>query len=448
MPKISEEQKRKFLELYKQGHRGRFIGEALGISKSYAKGIIHSFDSGDFSWMECSFRHHERKYSEEKKVEIVEEILASKETFHEHVAKHGAPETLLRQWIRNYTVYGVCTRRRGRPRKDGSNDKRAEENQRVREREYYLENVLPSLCGKRDGSSKKKILRTVGKCRKLGIPLQECLRGLKISSSTYHYWKKHENDCGSKDGQLASAIKAIQESVRWSYGAKRMAKALVSKGVVGSINHKKVARIMAANGLNAKIRRRRFPKNYYLTLRENSEQLPRNILSREFNVDQPNMKLVTDITYLPTKEGWLYLAAVMDLYNREIVSYRTSRHMSLNLVTTVVNQMTKSGANLNGTLIHSDMGWTYTNREYVECLKGLGAVQSMSRKGNCWDNACMENFFGLFKSETIRQMPKSRLLSVDEMNELVDDYMHWYNNERIQKKLGYLSPVDYRKRTT
>ena len=92
------------------------------------------------------------------------------------------------------------------------------------------------------------------------------------------------------------------------------------------------------------------------------------------------------------------------------------------------------------------MGWTYTNKSYIKHLKNLGVQQSMSRKGNCWDNACMENFFGLMKSETIRQ--SKELLSVDGMVKLVDDYIHWYNHQRIQKKLGYLSPVDFRKLAT
>jgi len=227
-----------------------------------------------------------------------------------------------------------------------------------------------------------------------------------------------------------------------------MAKSLVSEGFYEQINHKRVERIMSSCDLHAKIRRRRYPKNYYLTLKEKSEQLPRNILARNFISESPGKKFVTDITYLPTKEGWLYLAAVMDLYNHEIVSYKTSRFMSLNLVTEVVKQMTKQGFNLQGTMIHSDMGWTYTNRVYVDCLRSLGVNQSMSRKGNCWDNACIENFFGLFKSETIKQKPSREVLSVDEMKKLVDDYIYWFNNQRIQKKLGYLSPVNYRKLAT
>ena len=221
-----------------------------------------------------------------------------------------------------------------------------------------------------------------------------------------------------------------------------MAKWLVSEGFAERLNHKRVERVMGKFDLHAKIRRRRYPKNYYLALKENSVELPGNVLARDFKSAGPMQKLVTDITYLPTNEGWVYMAAVMDLWNREIVSYRIRRHMSLELVRDVVSRLGPG----RGALIHSDMGWTYTHPSYIRHLKKLGFRQSMSRKGNCWDNACMENFFGLMKSETIRQ--SNRLLSVDGMIKLIDDYIHWYNNQRIQKKLGYLSPVDFRKLAT
>jgi transposase InsO family protein len=221
-----------------------------------------------------------------------------------------------------------------------------------------------------------------------------------------------------------------------------MAKCLVSEGFAERLNHKRVERIMGKFDLHAKIRRRRYPKNYYLTLKENPAELPGNVLARNFSTEGPMQKLVTDITYLPTDEGWLYMAAVMDLWNREIVSYRISPHINLELVKDVIGKL----KSYRGTLIHSDMGWTYTHPSYIRHLKNLGFRQSLSRKGNCWDNACMENFFGLMKSETIRQTKE--ILSVDGMIKLIDDYIHWYNNQRIQKKLGYLSPVDFRKLAT
>ncbi len=445
MPKITEEQKLKFHELYKQGYRSITIARETGMAERHVRRIMHEFDSDDYSWLDSSFRHQEKLISEEGKIGIVKEISESGMSFGEAVTKYGFPENTLRMWKRNYNEYGVCSRKRGRPRKDGSNDKGSEENQITARRDHYLQDVLPHLRRGRAGSSKKKILRAVGECRGLGIPLRRCLEVIGLSSSTYHFWKSHENGENQKDKKLSEAIRCAQEQNHWAYGSKRMAKWLVSEGFAERLNHKRVERVMGKFKLHAKIRRRRYPKNYYLVLKENPVERPENILARNFSSERPMQKLVTDITYLPTNEGWVYMAAVMDLWNREIVSYEISRHMSLDLVKNVVNQLKSKGLSRE-TLIHSDMGWTYTNKSYIEHLRNLGVRQSMSRKGNCWDNACMENFFGLMKSETIRQ--SKELLSVDGMTKLIDDYIHWYNNQRIQKKLGYLSPVDFRKLAT
>lgn len=446
MPKITKEQKQKFYELYKQGYRIKSISKAIGISHSFVKVIIHSFDAGDFSWLESGSRHYEKAVPEVEKVRIVQEIISTNLSWAEAVSKYDFPQSVLEQWKRNYTEYGVCTRRKGRPRKDGSDDKRAEETQRTGRREYYLQNILPDLRRERDGSGKKKILRAVGECRKLGITLGRCLEVLELSPSTYHFWKRHENDERTADVKLAEAIRLAQEQNNWAYGAKRMAKFLVAEGFAESLNHKRVERVMGEYNLHARARKRHYPKNYYLALKENPVELPGNVLARDFTAEGPMQKLVTDITYLPTDEGWIYMAAVLDLWNREIVSYRIDRHMSLDMVRDVVSSLKDIGLS-EKTLIHSDMGWTYTNISYVKHLKKLGVCQSMSRKGNCWDNACMENFFGHLKSETFKQ-DRKKSYTFDEMNRLVEKYIDWYNNDRIQKKLGYLSPVDYRKMVT
>jgi len=450
LPKITEEQKKEFYNLYKQGLRALLISRETGISCSYVKRVLHDFDAGDYSWLESDFRHQNKAIAESEKKRIIGELSESSISWGEAVSKYGFPENTLRMWKRNYNEYGVCSRKRGRSRKgDSDGNERVGKDQAARKREeitarrnYYLQNVLPCLRGKRDGSSKKKTLRAIGECRRLGIPLRRCLEELGLSSSTYHFWKSHENEENQKDKKLSEAIRCVQEQNHWAYGSKRMAKCLVSEGFAERLNHKRVERIMGKFDLHAKIRRRRYPKNYYLTLKENPAELPGNVLARNFSTEGPMQKLVTDITYLPTDEGWLYMAAVMDLWNREIVSYRISPHINLELVKDVIGKL----KSYRGTLIHSDMGWTYTHPSYIRHLKNLGFRQSLSRKGNCWDNACMENFFGLMKSETIRQTKE--ILSVDGMIKLIDDYIHWYNNQRIQKKLGYLSPVDFRKLAT
>ena len=172
--------------------------------------------------------------------------------------------------------------------------------------------------------------------------------------------------------------------------------------------------------------------------------MPGNILNRNFSSDVPMKKLVTDITYLPTKEGWCYLNAILDLFNREIISYRISKSMTLGFVLETVKDISNESF-CDGTLLHSDQGFSYTNPAFRKLLYNLNLIQSISRKGNCWDNACMENFFGILKSElNIPKRSPKNLKSFQDMRASIDQYIFWYNNERIQKKLGYTSPIQYR----
>jgi len=238
LPKITEEQKKKFYNLYKQGFRALPISKKTGISRSYVQRVLHDFDAGDYSWLESDFRHQNKAIAESEKKRIIEELSESSISWGEAVSKYGFPENTLRMWKRNYNEYGVCSKRQGRHPKGGSDDnERNSKDQAARKREeitarrdYYLQDVLPHLRGKRDGSSKKKTLRTIGECRKLGIPLRRCLEELGLSSSTYHFWKSHENEENQKDKKLSEAIRCVQEQNHWAYGSKRMAKCLVSEG--------------------------------------------------------------------------------------------------------------------------------------------------------------------------------------------------------------------------
>ena len=162
MSKTTEEQKLKFFELYKQGYRSRPISRETGMDRRYTARILHQFDSGDFSWLNTDYHHHEKAISEKQKRRIAEELSESSMSWGEAVSKYGFPENTLRMWKRNYNEYGVCSRRRGRPRKggsDGDEERTAigKREQIAARREHYLQDVLPRLRGKRDGSSKKRL---------------------------------------------------------------------------------------------------------------------------------------------------------------------------------------------------------------------------------------------------------------------------------------------------
>ncbi|WP_280525095.1 IS3 family transposase [Treponema phagedenis] len=263
-----------------------------------------------------------------------------------------------------------------------------------------------------------------------------------IARSVY-YSNKDNTTKHEKDMIICEAIKKLPKKIQQTAGAKPKSK-LLSVMLDRPINHKRVERIAKKYGLQAKIRRRKHPKEYYKQKKEERKNLPSNILNREFVATTFLSKLVTDISYFRVKGGWLYLSPILDLYNREIVAYACSRHVDAQLaVDTVTHRAEKYS--LEGVLLHSDQGATYTSHAYREKLTELGMIQSMSRRGNCWDNACIENFFGTIKCESgYYDTLKNGLLTYKQMEELIGKYIEFFNNERIQKKLGWKSPVDFR----
>ena len=201
-----------------------------------------------------------------------------------------------------------------------------------------------------------------------------------------------------------------------------------------TVNHKKVLRIMQENELQSIVRKKKWKKP--------EETIKENILDRNFNASRPNEKFVTDITYIPTRHKMVYLSTVIDLYNNEPVAWHISDCADKNLSIQTVNKLSYK-VNLKGAIIHSDQGIHYTNKEYIKLLQNLNVKQSMSRRGNCWDNAKAESFFSHFKCESL-YLRKRKLQDVYEVKQLIEEYMDYYINLRPQKKLGGLSPSLYK----
>lgn len=201
------------------------------------------------------------------------------------------------------------------------------------------------------------------------------------------------------------------------------------------INHKKVQRIMRENGLKSIVR----PK-YKLQNKEKTT-FP-NILNREFNTNKPNLKFATDITYIPTRTKMMYLSTVIDLYDNYPVAWKLSDCQDKSLSVDTIKKLGDK-VDLSGCIIHSDQGIHYTNNEYVSLLKKFNATQSMSRKGNCWDNACAESFFSQYKCECI-YLYKNRIKTPKDVEELTKEFFDYYINFRPQKRLNGLTPAQYR----
>jgi len=202
-------------------------------------------------------------------------------------------------------------------------------------------------------------------------------------------------------------------------------KVLLSQKYMITINHKKLIRIMRENNLQAVIRRK---KPVYID-KSREPLIKENILNRDFKADKSCKKFVTDITYIPIPNMMVYLSVIIDLYDGKVKAYKISTSAKASLSLDVVKELVQK-YKLQDALLHSDQGIHYTNYEYINLLKDNKIIQSMSRRGNCWDNARMESFFGHFKCECIR-IRKKELISVEKVKELVDEYIEFYNNERM-----------------
>ena len=239
---------------------------------------------------------------------------------------------------------------------------------------------------------------------------------------------------------LTALLKKLPRRILCKRGSKAKAKEIKIRFGI-TVNHKRIARICRENGLLAKNRRRKFPKDYYKRQEESKKNLPKNILSRDFSADEPLKKLCTDVSYFRTTSGWLYLSPVLDLHRRKVQCYALSRNNDEALADETLDRLFTLG-DLSGTILHSDQGPLYKSKEWRQRLRKNGVVQSMSRRGNCWDNACMEHFFGTLKVESgYDDIIKNRTPTEKEVRKLIDNFIEYYNNERIQKNLGWKPPV-------
>ena len=264
-------------------------------------------------------------------------------------------------------------------------------------------------------------------------PIQTMCAFFEVSRSGYYDFVKRM-DRPAFDAELAAQITACQRSVKSTYGYRKVQIWLERQGIYR--NPKTVLRVMQKYNLLSEVRRRR---KYYRM----GQQLHRypNIFDQNFNAQRPNQKWVTDISYIHTAQGVLYLSMIRDLYDNSIVAYKTGTEQTINLVLSTI-QAAKEKEMVTAELhLHSDQGFQYTSQAYFELTKEYGITPSMSRRGNCYDNAMAENFFSCLKTECIY---RQKIQTFQHAKELIDDYIWFYNNERIQLKTK-LTPLELRR---
>jgi putative transposase len=271
---------------------------------------------------------------------------------------------------------------------------------------------------------------------KASYPIRFLCRVLEVSVGGFYAWcLRGPSARARQDATLRVAIRAAHVESRETYGSPRIHVQLQAEEY--SVGRKRVARLMREEGLVPR-RKRRFRTT---TQSKHHHAVAPNLLARDFTASAPNERWVTDITYVWTREGWLYLAAILDLFSRRVVGWATDERIDQKLVSAALGQALNTRCPALGLLHHSDRGVQYASNEYQRALREHGIVCSMSRKGNCWDNAVAESFFATLKGELVDHQD---YLSRDQARASIAEYIEvFYNCRRRHSALGYLSPVDY-----
>ena len=261
--------------------------------------------------------------------------------------------------------------------------------------------------------------------------ISEMCRFFRVSRSGY-YGYVSRMEIPAKDIPLVEKIRECQDKCGKTYGYRRVHIWLERNGI--HHNPKTILRVMQKYNLLSVIRRRRYRK-----YGEHLHRYP-NLLNRNFKADRPNQKWVTDISYIHTKQGVLYLSVIRDLFDNSIIEYKMGTEQNVNLVLSTIKAAKRKEKVTAEVQLHSDQGFQYTSQAYFKLTQSYGITPSMSRRGNPYDNAIAENFFSILKTECIYRM---KLKTYEEARKLIDEYIYFYNNERIQLKTK-LTPLEKR----
>lgn len=266
-------------------------------------------------------------------------------------------------------------------------------------------------------------------------PISYMSRLLDIKRSSYYKWvKKGSPVANNYNKEHARIIEEEHYRLEQVYGVDRLKNEILQKRNI-NMNHKKVRRYLRLLGLSCIVRIKK-PMKYIPDQRKrNHMNMAPNLINNNFKSDASGKKLSTDVSYIKCTDGRLYLSAVKDLFNKEIIAYYVSDRNNENLIIKTIEQLPKGDG-----IIHSDQGSLYFDNKYIKFIKKLGYKRSMSRKGACWENSPIENWFSQIKEERLRI---DGLMSKRQTKKAIKKYVRWYNNERIQKALNYLSPIKY-----
>ncbi|WHX98930.1 IS3 family transposase [Neobacillus sp. DY30] len=446
MAKFSTEQKIQSVKEYLNGNDGvKTIARSIGVDHSVLLQWIKQYNL----FGEDAFEKRYTSYPQQYKLDVLNYMNEQGTSIRETAAIFNipSPSTLLK-WKIAYESEGLDAlqiKKEGRPSMKNENQKTSNkqvpaegsmealqmELERLRMENAYFKKV-ECLSSKQGKITKKDKAQVVFELRH-EFPVKALLQLADIPRSTYYYWVKNMGRPDT-DAELKGLIQSIYDEHEGRFGYRRIRDELRNRG--HKVNHKKVQRIMKELGLKCLVRMKK-----YRSYKGKVGKIAPNILNRNFKAEEPNEKWVTDITEFKLFGEKLYLSPILDLYNGEIITYTIGSRPTYSLVSTMLYQACERLTDGNKLLIHSDQGWHYQMKKYQHSLNERGITQSMSRKGNCYDNAVIENFFGILKSEFLYL---KEFESVDHFKQELEKYIDYYNHKRIKAKLKGLSPVQYR----
>ena len=257
-----------------------------------------------------------------------------------------------------------------------------------------------------------------------------------MAKSTYYFELSKKDVVAEKNEKLVIEIKEIFEQNKHRYGVRRIHQELLNRGWL--VNHKRVQRLMHQMGLFGKC-----PKEKYHSYKGEVGKVADNIINRDFRTTAPLQKWTTDVSQFSFTWGKCYISPILDMNTNEVISYDLSLSPNLEQIQHMLNKAFEKFPSTNGLIFHSDQGWQYQHMLFRNALQEHGIIQSMSRKGNCYDNSIMETFFGRLKNEMYYGQEKD-YTTFEEFSKAVEEYIDYYNNKRIQAKTKWMPPVKYR----
>ncbi|WKA59267.1 IS3 family transposase [Planococcus shenhongbingii] len=442
MAKFSVEEKLRAVREYADGHDSKKgIARRYGVDRSVLKQWIERYQNHG----EAGLRKRYTNYTPEFKLDVLNFMNDTGASPYEAAAVYNIPSRdTVNKWKKAVDEGGLdalVPQKKGRPTMNEkpkkpvppkeSNETLQEEVERLRLENAYFKKVECLSEGK--GSVTTQLKAQVIHELRHDFKVIDLIQVVAIPRSTYYYWIKHQ-ERPDKYKEAKAHIAEIFHAHKGRYGHRNIHIDLGKRGI--QLDPKTVLKLMNAIALTCRVRLKK-----YRSYRGTVGKAAPNVLSRDFTADKPNQKWVTDVTEFALFGQKLYLSPVLDLFNSEIVAYTVQSRPTYDLVSTMLEQAFERLDPNVELVLHSDQGWHYQMAKYQKALASRNITQSMSRKGNCLDNAVMENFFGILKTELLYLQDFE---SVEHFLQELDDYMVYYNQKRMKAKLKNMSPVEYR----